>query len=224
MPNILLVEDDETLLSEIQRAIEHEGHEVTSCSTIADARRSLKDRKFDLIVLDWGLPDGTGVDFCTELRQSGENAAILMLTGRSLPAEKVQGLDSGADDYLTKPFHLKELTLRVRSLVGRAQRPLQAQVMKTKGLVLDEGKRSVTKYGAAIELTVKEFALLEFFMRNKDRVFSLDDLLNHVWVAEEEAAPDTVRTHIKNLRRKLDSPEEESLIQNVHGFGYRFTG
>lgn len=224
MPNILLVEDDETLLTEIRRAIEHEGHEVASCSNIADARQILEERKFDLIVLDWGLPDGTGVDFCTELRQAGENASILMLTGRSLPAEKVQGLDSGADDYLTKPFHLKELTLRVRSLVGRAQRPLQAQVMKTKGLVLDEGKRLVTKNGEPIELTVKEFALLEFFMRNKDRVFSLDDLLNHVWVAEEEAAPDTVRTHIKNLRRKLDSPDEESLIQNVHGFGYRFTG
>lgn len=224
MPNILLVEDDETLLTEIRRAIEHEGHEVASCPNIADARQILEERKFDLIVLDWGLPDGTGVDFCTELRQAGENASILMLTGRSLPAEKVQGLDSGADDYLTKPFHLKELTLRVRSLVGRAQRPLQAQVMKTKGLVLDEGKRLVTKYGEPIELTVKEFALLEFFMRNKDRVFSLDDLLNHVWVAEEEAAPDTVRTHIKNLRRKLDSPDEESLIQNVHGFGYRFTG
>lgn len=224
MPNILLVEDDETLSSEIRRAIEHEGHDVASCSNIDDARKLLKERKFDLIVLDWGLPDGTGVDFCTELRQGGENASILMLTGRSLPAEKVQGLDSGADDYLTKPFHLKELTLRVRSLVGRAQRPLQTQVMKTKGLILDEGKRLVTKYGAPVELTVKEFALLEFFMRNKDRVFSLDDLLNHVWVAEEEAAPDTVRTHIKNLRRKLDSPDEESLIQNVHGFGYRFSG
>ncbi len=224
MPNILLVEDDETLSSEIRRAIEHEGHEVASCSSIADARQLLKERRFDLLVLDWGLPDGTGVEFCTELRQAGENASILMLTGRSLPAEKVQGLDSGADDYLTKPFHLKELTLRVRSLVGRAQRPLQTQVMKTRGLVLDEGKRLVTKYGAPIELTVKEFALLEFFMRNKDRVFSLDDLLNHVWVAEEEAAPETVRTHIKNLRKKLDNPDEESFIQNVHGFGYRFSG
>ncbi len=224
MPNILLIEDDETLSFEIKRAIEHEGHDVTNCSNIGDARQALQGKKFDLIVLDWGLPDGSGVDFLTELRQAGENASILMLTGRSLPAEKVQGLDSGADDYLTKPFHLKELTLRVRSLVARAQRPLQTQVMKTKGLVLDEGKRLVTKYGAAVELTVKEFALLEFFMRNKDRVFSLDDLLNHVWVAEEEAAPDTVRTHIKNLRKKLDHPDEDSLIQNVHGFGYRFSG
>ncbi len=224
MPNILLVEDDEALSFEIKRAIEHEGHDVANCSNIADARLILKETKFDLIVLDWGLPDGSGVDLCVEIRQAGENAAILMLTGRASPAEKVQGLDSGADDYLTKPFHLRELTLRVRSLVGRAQRPLQTQVMKTRGLVLDEGKRSVTRDGAAIELTVKEFALLEFFMRNKDRVFSLDDLLNHVWVAEEEAAPDTVRTHIKNLRRKLDRADEDSLIQNVHGFGYRFTG
>lgn len=224
MPNILLVEDDEALSFEIKRAIEHEGHDVAKCSNIADARQILKDKKFDLIVLDWGLPDGSGVDLCVELRQAGENAAILMLTGRASPAEKVQGLDSGADDYLTKPFHLKELTLRVRSLVGRAQRPLQTQVMQTRGLLLDEGKRSVTRDGAAIELTVKEFALLEFFMRNKDRVFSLDDLLNHVWVAEEEAAPDTVRTHIKNLRKKLDRADEDSLIQNVHGFGYRFTG
>jgi DNA-binding response OmpR family regulator len=224
MPNILLVEDDETLSFEIRRAIEHEGHDVTNCLNIGDARQALQGKKFDLIVLDWGLPDGSGVDFLTEMRQAGENASILMLTGRSLPAEKVQGLDSGADDYLTKPFHLKELTLRVRSLVARAQRPLQTQVMKTKGLVLDEGKRLVTKYGASVELTVKEFALLEFFMRNRDRVFSLDDLLNHVWVAEEEAAPDTVRTHIKNLRKKLDHPDEDSLIQNVHGFGYKFSG
>ncbi len=224
MPNILLVEDDEALAFEVKRAIEHEGHVVVACANIADARLALKEKMFDLLVLDWGLPDGSGVDLLVELRQAGENAAILMLTGRASAAEKVQGLDSGADDYLTKPFHLKELTLRVRNLVGRSQRPLQTQVMKARGLVLDEGKRLVTRYGAEVELTVKEFALLEFFMRNKDRVFSLDDLLDHVWVAEEEAAPDTVRTHIKNLRKKLDRLDEDSLIQNVHGFGYRFTG
>jgi len=224
MPRILLVEDDESLLVEVRRAIEHEGHQVVAVDNIADAKKALADGKFDLLILDWGLPDGSGVEFCTELRQSGENAAILMLTGRSLPAEKVHGLDSGADDYLTKPFHLKELTLRVRSLVGRSARPLQKDVIETKGLMLDEGKRLVTKNGTAIDLTIKEFSLLEFLMRNRDRVFSLDELLNHIWVAEEEAAPDTVRTHIKNLRKKLDTPGEESLIQNVHGFGYRFIG
>ncbi|MBA3858150.1 MAG: DNA-binding response regulator [Cyanobacteria bacterium PR.3.49] len=224
MSRILLVEDDESLLFEVRRAIEHEGHQVVGVETIGEARQALDADGFDLIVLDWGLPDGSGVEFCTELRQAGENASILMLTGRSLPAEKVQGLDSGADDYLTKPFHLKELTLRVRSLVGRSQRPLQRQVIETKDLVLDEGKRLVTKKGTPIELTIKEFALLEFFMRNRDRVYSLDELLNHIWVAEEEAAPDTVRTHIKNLRKKLDNPGEESVIQNVHGFGYRFIG
>lgn len=224
MPNILLVEDDESLLIEIKRAIEHAGHQVVTAETIADARLMLDTKKFDLLVLDWGLPDGSGLDFCTELRQSGEDATILMLTGRSLSSEKVQGLDSGADDYLTKPFHLKELILRVRSLIGRSQRPLQKEVIETRGLILDEGKRLVTRYGAQIELTTKEFALLEFLMRNKDRVFSLEDLLDHVWVAEEEAAPDTVRTHLKNLRKKIDVQDEESLIQNVHGFGYRFAG
>ena len=224
MSNILLVEDDESLLIEIKRAIEHEGHHVMDASNIADARQILGNKKFDLIVLDWGLPDGSGVDFCTELRNAGENASIMMLTGRARPAEKVQGLDSGADDYLSKPFHLKELILRVRSLVSRAQRPLQKEVIEMRGLILDKGKRLVTRYGAAIELTSKEFALLEFLMRNQDRIFSLEDLLDHVWVAEEEAAADTVRTHIKNLRKKLDVPNEESLIQNVHGFGYRFTG
>lgn len=224
MPNILLVEDDESLSIEIKRAIEHAGHQVVSAFGIAAARRSLKNMTFDLIILDWGLPDGSGVELCTELRQAGENASILMLTGKSLPSEKVEGLDSGADDYLTKPFHLKELVLRVRSLVSRSQRPLQKELMEARGIALDEGKRMVTRDGAQLDLTSKEFALLEFFMRNKDRVFSLDDLLNHVWVAEEDAAPDTVRTHIKNLRKKLDKPDEESLIQNVHGFGYKFSG
>lgn len=224
MSRILLVEDDESLLFEVKRAIEHEGHLVVGVETIDEARKALELDGYELIILDWGLPDGSGVEFCTELRQAGENASILMLTGRSLPAEKVQGLDSGADDYLTKPFHLKELTLRVRSLVGRAQRPLQKQVIETKGIVLDEGKRLVTKNGNPIDLTIKEFSLLEFLMRNRDRVYSLDELLNHIWVAEEETAPDTVRTHIKNLRKKLDSPGEDSVIQNVHGFGYRFIG
>jgi DNA-binding response OmpR family regulator len=224
MSRILLVEDDESLLFEVKRAIEHEGHLVVGVETIDEARKALELDGYELIILDWGLPDGSGVEFCTELRQAGENASILMLTGRSLPAEKVQGLDSGADDYLTKPFHLKELTLRVRSLVGRAQRPLQKQVIETKGIVLDEGKRLVTKNGNPIDLTIKEFSLLEFLMRNRDRVYSLDELLNHIWVAEEEAAPDTVRTHIKNLRKKLDSPDQDSVIQNVHGFGYRFIG
>ncbi|CAN5327078.1 response regulator transcription factor [soil metagenome] len=221
MPNILLVEDDESLRLEIKRAIEHEGHSVTSAGDLSGARHALQGQHFDLIVLDWGLPDGSGVEYCRLLRQSGEKASILILTGKSLPAEKVEGLESGADDYLTKPFNLKELTLRVRSLIKRGQRPLNLNVMEARGLTLDAGTQTATRYGATIELTQKEFDLLEYLLRNRSRVHSLEDLLSHVWVAEEDAAPDTVRTHIRNLRKKLDKTDEHSLIENVHGFGYK---
>lgn len=223
MPNILLVEDDESLLIEVRNALSHEGHHVVGVQCIADAKSILKESTFQLLVLDWGLPDGSGLDLCSELRQAGENAAILMLTGRARQAEKIEGLDSGADDYLTKPFHLRELLARVRSLVGRSARPLQKEIFEIGDLTIDVGKRVVTKCGSLVELTVREFTLLEFFVRNKGRVYSLDDLLSHVWVAEEEAAPETVRTHIKNLRKKLDNGGD-SLIQTVHGFGYRFAG
>ncbi len=181
----------------------------------------MRGSHFDLIVLDWGLPDGSGVEFCSQLRQSGEKASILILTGKSLLSEKVEGLDSGADDYLTKPFHLKELISRVRALLKRGQRPLSSSIIETHGLRLDTSNQTATRYGAALELTQKEFALLEFLLRNRSRVHSLDDLLSHVWVAEEDAAPDTVRTHIRNLRRKLDKRDQPSLIENVHGFGYK---
>jgi DNA-binding response OmpR family regulator len=223
MPRVLLVEDDESLLEEIQRVIQHDGSDVTTVMTIADAREHLKATTFDLIILDWGLPDGDGISFCTALRDEGQTASILMLTGRSSVSDKEQGLTAGADDYLTKPFHLKELTLRVRKLLARSKRPLQGDLLQVDNLVLDRSKMQVTMGGAVVDLTAKEFALLDFFMRNKNYVYSLDDLLSHIWVAEEEAAPDTVRTHIKNLRKKLEAHGRD-FIETVHGVGYKFVG
>jgi DNA-binding response OmpR family regulator len=223
MPRVLLVEDDESLLEEIERVIQHDGSDVTSVMTIADAREHLKAATFDLIILDWGLPDGDGISLCTALRDQGHTASILMLTGRSSVSEKEQGFTAGADDYLTKPFHLKELTLRVRKLLARSKRPLQGDLLRVDNLVLDRSKLHVTMGGAVVDLTAKELALLEFLMRNKNQVYSLDDLLSHIWVAEEEAAPDTVRTHIKNLRRKLEAHGRD-FIETVHGVGYKFVG
>lgn len=224
MPRIFLLEDDESLRMQLQRLIEIDGHEVVSAASIAEANNKF-DQIFDLMILDWDLPDGSGVDLCRKVRAKGCTASILLLTGKNLVSQKEEAFDAGADDYLTKPFHLKELSARVASLLRRSSRPLQSEELVSRELRLVRSCMLCTVAGKPVELTAKEFNLLEFFMRNPNKIFNAEQLLNHLWTAEEDAAPDTVRTHIKNLRRKLEqnSPTGASYIDTVHAIGYRFT-
>lgn len=224
MLKIFVCEDDEDLASELQTALSLDGHSVDVVHCGAEAREQLARNSYDVIIFDWELPDTTGPELCKEFRGSGGTTPVLLLTGKSKTSEKETGLDSGADDYLTKPFELLELRARLRALTRRADRPFLPNVMTRGDLVIDPSRFYATKSGEALQLVPKEFALLEFFMRNPGQVFSADNLISHVWTADEEVSPDTLRTHIMNLRKKIDRQGQDSMLETVHGVGYRFRG
>lgn len=218
---ILLVEDNNDLATEILALLSAKRMTVERVATIASARDYLAGSTYDLILLDWNLPDGVGIDLLADIRNKRDNTAVLMLTERSAIAEKAQGFGLGADDYLTKPFHPTELICRIQALARRPQ-TLISGALNAASLSLDPDSRQVTKDGAPVELSPKEFALLEFFMRNKNHVFTADALLERVWESDSEATSQSVVATILRLRKKIDSPGAQSLIQNIFGQGYVF--
>jgi DNA-binding response OmpR family regulator len=219
MAKILLVEDDRDLANLVVNILSVERHTVEAVTDGSEALGRLKMFKYELVILDWMLPGLSGMDICTEFRARGGNTPILMLTNKSLPEEKERALDGGADDYLTKPFHHKELTARIRALLRRPQ-AVSAKVLQIGDVVLDPKTMKVFKNEEEIHLLPKEFSLLELFLRYPNQVFSGDALLDRVWASESSASVDTVRTYIKTLRKKIDSKEGTSLIRTVHGVGY----
>ncbi|HEY9712601.1 MAG TPA: response regulator transcription factor, partial [Chroococcales cyanobacterium] len=176
--------------------------------------------EYDLVVLDWQLPGLEGVDILKEFRSGGGITPVIMLTGKNSISDKETGFDSGADDYLTKPFHMKELSARVRALLRRPS-TFVGNVLKAGQLELDPGNFKATKNGAEIKLQPKEFSLLEFFMRHPNQVFNTDTLLNRVWASESDATSDALTTTIKRLRKKIDAEGERSFLTTVHGVGYK---
>jgi DNA-binding response OmpR family regulator len=219
MAKILLVEDDRDLANLVVNILNVERHTVEAVTDGPEGLGRLKMFKYELIILDWMLPGLSGMDICTEFRARGGNTPILMLTSKSLPEEKERALDGGADDYLTKPFHHKELTARIRALLRRPQ-AVSAKVLQIGDVVLDPKTMKVFKKEEEIHLLPKEFSLLELFLRYPNQVFSGDALLDRVWASESAASVDTVRTYIKTLRKKIDSKGSASLIRTVHGVGY----
>jgi DNA-binding response OmpR family regulator len=219
MAKILLVEDDRDLANLVVNILNVERHTVEAVTDGPEALGRLKMFKYELVILDWMLPGLSGMDICTEFRARGGNTPILMLTTKSLPEEKERALDSGADDYLTKPFHHKELTARIRALLRRPQ-TVSAKVLQIGDVVLDPKTMKVFKNAEEIHLLPKEFSLLELFLRYPNQVFSGDALLDRVWASESSASVDTVRTYIKTLRKKIDAKDGTSLIRTVHGVGY----
>ncbi len=206
----------------ISSLLHSQNHICDSAKNGSEANAYLKLYDYDLIILDWNLPGLTGVELLRNYRAGNGSTPVLMLTAHTDVADKETGLDSGADDYLTKPFHPKELSARVRSLLRRP-RTLSSAVLKTSGLELDPVANSVSFDGKEIKLLPKEFNLLEFLMRHPNQTFSSEALAVRVWSAEQQITPDSVRTYIKRLRRKLaeSSPQGESIIQNVYGVGYK---
>jgi DNA-binding response OmpR family regulator len=166
------------------------------------------------------MPGMSGVEVCRQYRNSGGRALVLMLTGRDHVADKTQGLDAGADDYLTKPFHPDELSARLRALLRRAGSVGSTQ-LQAGDVVVHPASFKVLKNGKEIQLLPKEFALLEFLMRHQNEVFSSEALLERVWPSESEASPETVRVHITRLRSKIDEPGQPSMIKTVHRVGYK---
>lgn len=220
MAKILVVEDDENLATVVHDWLTHQNNVVETVDTGAKAQELLDLYEYDVIVLDWGLPDIQGIDLCQKFRANGGQTPILMLTGKREIDEKEQGLDSGADDYLTKPFDVKELSARLRALLRRPT-AINDNVLRAGDLCLDPVKYKVTKNGEEVKLYRKEFALLEFLLRHPNKIFSPESLLDHVWNSEAGVGPETVRTSIKRLRQQIDVEGQPSLIENVRGVGYK---
>jgi DNA-binding response OmpR family regulator len=220
MAKILVVEDDLTVCTIIEDWLTHQHHTVEISHNGLEADHYLKTYQYDVIVLDWGLPDLSGVEICKRYKSSGGRAPVLMLTGKHDIEDKEEGFNAGADDYLTKPFDIKELSARIRALLRRPTN-VYDNILSIRNVSLDPNNHIVTKDGEAIKLTPKEFAVLEFFMRNPNKVFKADALLDHVWNSEAGSGPETVRTCIKRLRRQIDTQGQSSIIENVHGVGYK---
>lgn len=220
MSKILIVEDDKDLCLMLSDGLEAQGHAAELVHTGNEGRERVLFYEFDLVILDWDLPGIKGIDILKEMRERGKLAPVLMLTGKSDISEKEAGLDTGADDYLTKPFSMKELLARVRSLLRRPQ-GYTGTILSAGNLSLDPVLFKVTRDGAELKLLPKEFSLLEFFMRHKGQVFTAEAVLNRVWTTESESSPESFRTCLKRLRQKIDSEGQPSLIEYVHGLGYR---
>lgn len=220
MAKILVVEDNADLSSTLRDCLELEQHIVDVIADGKDALQLLSMYGYDVIILDIGLPGIDGVEVCKRFRMVGGSAQILMLTARSDIQQKAEGLDAGADDYLTKPFHMQELTARIRSLMRRAK-TISGPELIVGNLVLNSATHQVTRDGEAIHLQRMEFALLEFLMRHPGQVFSGDALLDRVWPADADRSAQTMRALVKKLRDKLSTRGEPSIIKNVHGVGYK---
>lgn len=217
---VLVVEDELRMASVIRRALTHEGMVVDLAPRGEDGVRLAVGGAYDVIVLDVMLPDTSGFDVCRRLRELGVWAPVLMLTARTAVDDRVEGLDSGADDYLVKPFAVAELLARLRSLARRAapERPTQIDVGD---LSLDPATRTVTRGGVEIGLSTKEFALLETFMRRPGIVLTRSQLLEYAWDMAYEARSNVVDVQVRRLRRKIDQPFGRASLETVQGVGYR---
>lgn len=219
MAKLLLVEDDVPLQESIASALERSNYAVEAVSSGEEAFHRLQSYGYDGIILDWELAGAmSGVDLCKKHRLSGGTTPILMLTGRESPADKEQGLDTGADDYLTKPFDMREFMARVRAILRRP-RPFAGNVLTVGVLQLNSNAREVTVDGKQIALQPLEFSVLELFMRHPGEVIPLEALLGRIWTADAEPSIDSVYSAIKKLRKKI-SGKQSPVIRTIYGTGY----
>ena len=220
---ILLVEDAEGLGEVIQEQMTAEGHAIDWVQTISHAETSIHTTHYDLILLDLMLPDGSGIDLLKQIRQSGATTPVIILTARDQISDRIKGLNAGADDYLVKPFAFVELIARVRALLRRPQQTKETNIV-IDGLELDRDNFVAIRNNQRIELSAKEFALLEYLMSSGGRIVNKDQIMQHVWDYDADILPNTVEVYIGYLRNKLDKPFPHlpKLIHTRRGFGYYF--
>lgn len=220
MAKILVVEDDKKLSAAVCDCLKIDKHTVEAAYDGDTALNLLQLSEYDLVVLDIMLPGISGLDICKQLRDSAKITAVLMLTGRDSIPQKEEGFDAGADDYLTKPFHVRELMARVKALLRRATNPIVENQLKAGQVVLDLKLHRAFRNGEEIHLAPMEFSLLEFLMRHKGTIFSGETILARVWPADNETSTEMIRAYIKRLRKKLDVEGQKSIIRTVHKMGY----
>lgn len=221
--HVLLVEDDHTIAIYLKSGLQENGYAVDCAYTGYEALEWAKSGAFDLIVLDILLPPPDGLEVCRELRASGNETPILMLTARDTVNDRIVGLDAGADDYLIKPFAIKELLARLRAITRRGVGVAKTPVLRVADLSLDSRTLQVTRAGHVIDLTAKEYAILECLMRSSGYILSRERIANHVWSYEIAHESNVIDVYIRNLRRKVDDPFAVKLIHTVRGIGYRLT-
>jgi DNA-binding response OmpR family regulator len=217
---ILVVEDEHKIASAIKKGLEQERFAVDIAYSGVEGFDLAATEDYDCIILDLMLPEMDGFEFCRRLRQEKIQTPILILTARGNLDDKVQGLELGADDYLTKPFSFEELLARVRALIRRP-RNLVDPVLKVADLELDTNSFEVKRGKRKILLSKKEYAVLEYLMRNEGKILTKEQIISHVWDYDADILPNTVEVFIKNLRRKIDRPFSRHLIKTIRGFGYK---
>ncbi|MBS0400179.1 MAG: phosphate regulon transcriptional regulator PhoB, partial [Proteobacteria bacterium] len=201
------------------------GYEVIEAGECRTARTQIADARPDLMLVDWMLPDMSGLELIRSLRKQADSQDIpsILLTARAEESDKVAGLQGGADDYITKPFSSRELLARIQAVLRRVN-PQQEEVVEVMGLRVDDASHRVSAAGRELVLGPTEYRLLHFFMTHPERVFSRSQLLDRIWSASADIADRTVDVHIRRLRRALEPHGLEGLVQTVHGLGYRFSG
>jgi len=218
MAKILLVEDDKGLADSVRDRLLLENHTVELIADGEEGFTRVRSTPYDLIILDWGLPHMSGVEILKRFRSLGGTTPVLLLTGHDTVDDKTQGLDSGADDYLPKPFNMRELSARVRALLRRPPLASQGNVYMAGAISVDCVRHTVSVDGQAVSLLPREFQLLEFFIRHPNQVFSQEALVKAVWPTDTEATLEALRTALKRMRKKVDPNGE--LLRTIHGVGY----
>jgi len=218
---VLVVEDDPAVRASLERSLSFEGYDVVAASDGAAGLAAVASHRPDVVLLDLGLPHVDGVEVARRLRAAGDGVPILMLTARAGTADRVSGLDAGADDYLAKPFALEELLARVRALLRRsAAASAEGQVLVLDDLRMDTSSREVTRAGRPISLTRTEFALLELFLRHPRHVLSRAQILTDIWGFDFDPTSNTLEVYVGYLRRKTEEGGLPRLLQTVRGVGY----
>lgn len=216
---ILIVEDQSELRNLVKNFLEDYGYVVDEAEDGEDGYRKINMNSYDCLILDLNLPKLDGMEIAKKVRKEGKTVPIIILTARSEIYDKIEGFDNGADDYITKPFDMKELLARVEAVLRRTQKE-QTLVLKFRGYEVFPKQNLLSKEGEEIQLTNKEMGILEYLLHKRGEIVSAEDLLEHVWDREVDMFSDTVKTHIKTLRKKLDP--KKSYIKTVRGKGYMY--
>jgi len=217
---ILIIEDEKEIAEFLKKSLEAENYVVDIAYDGEKGSFLARTNDYDIILLDNIMPKKTGKQVCEEIRRDGKNVPILMISVKSEVTTKVDLLNAGADDYLTKPFSLDELLARIRALLRRPKK-IETEILKIDDLVLDTSKHKVMRGDKEIYLTKKEFMLLKYLMKNVGIVLSRGMILEHVWDMSVDAFSNTIESHIRSLRRKIDLPGKKKLIHTIPGFGYK---